>query len=164
MSLIDLDDPNIVVQVLDSSVLASSAEPLNTEPDPLYFELKDQIDGMTLVVTSWLEQVGDHRYTKHVREDLDELNYKLALFLSSLEVPHGHPTIHSVKDERWVHLKEEFAKLKMMVGNLQKPTKRLRRTPSGDEATEAPTIGSSSQRAPISECEAEDTDGAHHGQ
>ena len=66
--------------------------------------------------------------------------------------------------EYWVHLKKEFADCKRMVGNLQEPTKRLRRTPSGDEAAEAPATGSSSQSAPIIECEADDKDRAHHGQ
>ena len=82
MSWIDPDDPDLVVEVLPFST-----GPWNTEPDPSYFELKDHIDGMCLVITSWIEQVGDRRYTKIVREDLEELKYKLAIFLSSLEVP-----------------------------------------------------------------------------
>ena len=163
MSWIDPDDPDLVVEVL-----AFSTGPWNTEPDPLYFELKDQIDGMCLVITSWIEQVGDHRYTKMVREDLEELNYKLSIFLRSLEVPVPDPNYRrmvpdSVR-EYWVHLKKEFADFKRMVGNLQEPTKRLRRTPSGDEAPEAPATGSSSQSAPIIEFEADDKDRAHHGQ
>ena len=161
MSWIDPDDPNLVVQVL-----AFSTGPWNTEPDPLYFELKDQIDGMRLVITSWIEQVGDHRYTTVVRDDMEELSYKLALFLSSLEVPVPDPdSWRKVPDsvhEYWVYLKKEFADFKRMVGNLQEPTKRLRRTPSGDP--EAPATGSSSQSAPIIECEADDKDRAHHGQ
>jgi hypothetical protein len=153
-------------------MMASFTGPWNDEPDPLYFELKDQIDGICFVITSWIEQVGDHRYTQSMRDDLEKLNYKLALFLSSLESPApeslkvpndlGVPEVPN--DEYFEHLKNEFADFKRMVEIMQEPRKRLRHTPSGGEAPDAQMIGSSSQSALTIEADAEDTDCAHHGQ
>ena len=163
----DPDEPNPTVDVL-----SLSTGPLRTDHDPLYFEVKDQLNGMCIIISSWTELVGDHRYTQSMRDDLEELNYKLTLFLSSLERPglqpqhdHSDPLVQDVSNrEIFELLKNEFADFKRMVEIMQEPRKRLRRTPSGGEAPDAQTIGSSSQSALTIDADAEDTDCAHHGQ
>ena len=68
----DPDDPNPTVEVL-----SLSTGHWRTDHDPLYFEVKDQLNGMCIIVSSWIELVGDHRYTQSMRDDLEEFNYKL---------------------------------------------------------------------------------------
>ena len=144
-------------------------------PDPWYFELKGEIEGMCLVAVSWIECVGNHIYTRQLREDVEELNMKMTIFLTSLEYPVpesevpqcndlGNP--YSTKEEYWEHLKDEYQYLSNMFDTMRQPPKRVRRTQFGDESPplESQTIGSSSQRAPTSapppvSVEAEDTDG-----
>ena len=141
---------------------------------------------MCLVATSWIECVGNHIYTRQLREDVEELNMKMTIFLTSLEYPVpesemprcndlGNP--YSTKEEYWEHLKDAFYYLSNMFDNMRTAPKRVRRTPSGDEpplrlrglASSPQTTGSSSQRAPTSalppmSVEAEDTDVDHHAQ
>lgn len=157
MSTIDVDDPNLVVEAL-----IASTEPWNPDPDPRYYELKDEIEGMCLVITSWLGQIGIlHRYTTMVRADLDELLFKLATFLSSLENPvpemYYEDRYPNAIQDYYDSLKKQFADFKEMVANMQMPVKRLRRCPSGDELIEVPAVtgSTSSQRAPIVEVDAE---------
>ena len=139
-------------------------------PDPLYLRLKDEIEGMGLVATSWLECIGQHTYTTQLREEIAEFQLKMTLFLTYLENPvqasETPPGIGSAKEQIWQNLKDEYDVLKDMVDTMQKPPKRVRRTPFGDESPplESQTIGSSSQRAPTSapppvSVEAEDTYG-----
>jgi hypothetical protein len=153
-------------------------------PDPLYFELKDEVEGMCLVATSWLESLGNHIYTRTMREDIEEFQLKMTMFLTSLEypgeqaveVPVGQRARIMTKEEFWGHLKDEYEQLKMLSENIRCAPKRVRRTPSGDEAPNrmnnflsSQTTGSSSQRAPTSApppitTVAEDTDTDHHAQ
>ena len=155
-------------------------------PDPMYFELKEEIEGMRLVATSWIDDVGTHTYTRQMREDIEELQFKMTMFLTSLQYPlpvsenppldaWGNPC--TTKEEYWEHLKDEFDTLRDMVDNMRSAPKRVRRTPSGDEEPRsvrvvdflsALTRGSSSQRAPTTQppipVEAEDEDADHHAQ
>ena len=154
-------------------------------PDPWYFELKDEIEGMCLVATSWIEHIGNHIYTRQMREDIEEFQFKMTMFLTSLEYPKpasetppldefGH--VRTTKEEYWEYLKNEYDVLRRMTDNMRAAPKRVRRTPSGDEAPSrmgnflsSQTTGSSSQRAPTSAPPstapiAEDTDAGHHAQ
>ena len=82
----------------------------------------------------------------------------------------------TTKEEYWEHLKDEYETLRGMADNMRSAPKRVRRTPSGDEAPfrmgnflSSQTTGSSSQRAPTSApppitVVAEDTDADHHAQ
>ena len=45
-------------------------------PDPMYEQLKDEIEGMCLVATSWFECIGNHIYTRQMREDIEEFQLK----------------------------------------------------------------------------------------
>ncbi len=45
-----------------------------TKPDPLYFEVLDQIDGVCLVMMAWLSQLADSRYTREIEVDINELS------------------------------------------------------------------------------------------
>ncbi len=56
-----------------------------TVPDPLFFELKDEIEGMCVVAMSWIQGIGDHIYTRQMREDIEEFELKMTMFLTSLE-------------------------------------------------------------------------------
>jgi hypothetical protein len=154
-------------------------------PDPLYFELKDEVEGMCLVATSWIESFGNHIYTRQMREDIEEFQFKMTMFLTSLEYPKpasetppldDFGNVRTTKEEFWEHLKDEYDTLKRMSDNIRTAPKRVRRTPSGDEAPNrmnnflsSQTTGSSSQRAPTSApppitVGAEDTDADHHAQ
>ena len=153
-------------------------------PDPLYFELKYEVEGMCLVATSWVKSLGNHIYTRTMREDIEEFQLKMTMFLTSLEYPReqavealvGQRARIMTKEEFWGHLKDEYETLKMMSENIRTAPKRVRRTPSGDEAPNrmnnflsSQTTGSSSQRAPTSApppitAVAEDTDTDHHAQ
>ena len=138
-------------------------------PDPLYLRLKDEIEGMGLVATSWLECIGQHTYTTQLREDIVAFQLQITVFVSWLENPNeAQETPHriaSAEEQFWQHLKDEYTELKDMVDTMRQPAaKRVRRNPSGDESPplESQTIGSSSQRAPTSapppvSVEAEDT-------
>ena len=154
-------------------------------PDPWYFELKDEIEGMCLVATTWFEHIGNHIYTRQMREDIEEFQFKMTMFLTSLEYPKpasetppldDFGNVRTTKEEFWEHLKDEYDTLRRMSDNIRTAPKRVRRTPSGDEAPNrmdnflsSQTTGSSSQRAPTSappstEPIAEDTDAGHHAQ
>ena len=154
-------------------------------PDPWYFELKDEIEGMCLVATTWFEHIGNHIYTRQMREDIEEFQFKMTMFLTSLEYPKPASetppldefgNVRTTKEEFWEHLKDEYDTLRRMSDNIRTAPKRVRRTPSGDEAPNrmdnflsSQTTGSSSQRAPTSapppiSVESEDTDADHHGQ
>ena len=134
-------------------------------PDPWYFELKDEIEGMCLVATTWFEHIGNHIYTRQMREDIEEFQFKMTMFLTSLEYPTPASETPSL---------DAF-------GNMRTAPKRVRRTPSGDEAAVLGVIavrlehlissqaaGSTSHRAPTAppstEPIAEDTDAEHHAQ
>jgi hypothetical protein len=151
----------------------------------LCFELKDEIEGMCLVATSWIECIGNHIYTRQMREDIEEFQLKMTMFLTSLEYPVPASEIpplddfgnrRTTKEEYWEHLKDEYETLRGMADNMRSAPKRVRRTPSGDESPfrldnflSSQTTGSSSQRAPTSapppiSVEAEDTDADHHAQ
>ena len=104
-----------------------------TAPHPFYFEVVDQIDGMCLVMMAWLSQLADSRYTREIKTDISELTTKVIMFKSSLEMPSTNPEFVRNYDAEWGELKVEFEGLKHLVEALQLPTKRLRRTPSGDE-------------------------------
>ena len=159
-------------------------------PDPLYFELKDEVEGMCLVATSWVEDIGNHIYTRQMREDIEEFQFKMTMFLTSLEYP--KPTsetpsldefgnVRTTKEEYWEYLKDEYDVLRRMTDNMRTAPKRVRRTPSGDEAVllgvigvqlehfiSSQAAGSTSHRAPTAppstEPIAEDTDAEHHAQ
>ena len=158
-------------------------------PDPLFFEKKDEIEGMGVVAMSWIECIGNHIYTRQMREDIEEFELKMTMFLTSLEYPVPASEIppldefgnrRTTKEEYWEHLKSEYETLRIMVDNMRSAPKRVRRTPSGDESPllrnvrlvdflSSQTTGSSSQRAPTSapppiSVEAEDTDADHHAQ
>jgi len=154
-------------------------------PDPWYFELKDEIEGMCLVATTWFEHIGNHIYTRQMREDIEEFQFKMTMFLTSLEYPKPASetppldefgNVRTTKEEYWEYLKDEYNMLKKVADNMRTAPKRVRRTPSGDEAPNrmdnflsSQTTGSSSQRAPTSappstEPIAEDTDAEHHAQ
>ena len=160
-------------------------------PDPLYFELKDEVEGMCLVATSWIEHIGNHIYTRQMREDIEEFQFKMTMFLTSLEYPKPASEtppldefgeVRTTKEEYWEYMKDEYDVLRRMTDNMRTAPKRVRRTPSGDEAQtlgvlsvrldnliSSQTTGSTSQRAPTSappstEPTAEDTDVGHHAQ
>ena len=155
-------------------------------PDPMYSQLKEEIEGMCLVATSWFECIGNHIYTRQMREDIEEFQFKCTMFLTSLQYPlpvSENPPLDAwgnqctTKEEYWEHLKDEFDTLRGMVDNMRSAPKRVRRTPSGDESPRnvqlvdsrsAQTSGSSSQRAPTTQppisIEAEDEDADHHAQ
>ena len=112
-------------------------------PDPWYFELKNEIEGMVLVAETWIEHIGNHVYTRQMREDIEEFLFKMTMFLTSLEYP--KPTsetpsldefgnVRTTKEEYWEYLKDEYNMLKKVADNMRTAPKRVRRTPSGDEA------------------------------
>ena len=159
-------------------------------PDPLYFELKDEVEGMCLVATSWIESFGNHIYTRQMREDIEEFQFKMTMFLTSLEYPtpasetpslDAFGNVRTTKEEYWEYLKDEYNMLKKVADNMRTAPKRVRRTPSGDEAAvrgvfavrlehliSSQAAGSTSHRAPTAppstEPIAEDTDAEHHAQ
>ena len=117
----------------------------NAVPDPMYLELKDEIEGMSLVATSWIDVVGNHTYMRQLREDIEELQVNMTMFMTSLQDPRpttplddwGNP--RTTKEEYWEHLKDEFETLSNMVDTMRSAPKRVRRTPSGDDADAEPT-------------------------
>ena len=152
-------------------------------PDPLYFELKEEIEGMCLVATTWFEFIGNHIYTRQMREDIEEFQFKMTMFLTSLEYPtpasetpslDAFGNVRTTKEEYWEYLKDEYNTLRRMTDNMRTAPKRVRRTPSGDEAVlldrfiSSQAAGSTSQRAPTAPPStapiAEDTDAEHHAQ
>jgi hypothetical protein len=192
----DDDDDDIELIGVAPADLRMVTMPLNSRPgpndtgpppvpDPWFFELKDEIEGMCLVATTWFEHIGNHIYTRQMREDIEEFQFKMTMFLTSLEYPKpasetppldefGH--VRTTKEEYWEYLKDEYDVLRRMTDNMRPAPKRVRRTPSGDEAPirmdnfiSSQTTGSTSQRAPTSappstEPIAEDTDAGHHAQ
>ena len=111
-------------------------------PDPWYFELKDEIEGMCLVATTWFEHIGNHIYTRQMREDIEEFQFKMTMFLTSLEYPKPASetppldefgNVRTTKEEYWEYLKDEYNMLKKVADNMRTAPKRVRRTPSGDE-------------------------------
>ena len=174
----DHDDDRVeLVRVNLLSTGSTATDPIEPQrtgfppvPDPLDWGLKDEIEGMCLVAASWLQCIGQHTYTTQLREDIEQFQMQMTLFLTWLEHPNTSQEtpqrIASAKMEYWQDLKDEYAELKDMVDTMRQPAKRVRRNPSGDESPplESQTIGSSSQRAPTSapppvSVEAEDTDG-----
>lgn len=112
---------------------------------------------MCLVATSWLEYIGNHVYTTKLREDIQEFQLTMTLFLSSLQYPRAADFAMSrtTKEEHWERLKSEYDALRITVDNMRMlpNPKRLRRTSSGDESpivSSSQTTGSSSQGAPTS--------------
>ena len=122
-----------------------------------------------------------------MRQDIEEFQFKMTMFLTSLEYPtpasetpslDAFGNVRTTKEEFWEHLKDEYDTLRRMSDNIRTAPKRVRRTPSGDEAPNplenlrflsSQTTGSSSQRAPTSApppitVGAEDTDADHHAQ
>ena len=123
-------------------------------PDPMYEQLKDEIEGMCLVATSWIESIGNHIYMRQTRVDIEELQVNMIEFLSTLQYPIppcaflASPVFENRPDEAlrvyvanrtlkneddWDLLKQEFETLRVMVDNMRSAPKRVRRTPSGDE-------------------------------
>jgi len=197
----DDDDDDIELIGVAPADLRMVTMPLNSRPgpndtgpppvpDPWYFELKDEIEGMCLVATTWFEHIGNHIYTRQMREDIEEFQFKMTMFLTSLEYP--KPTsetpsldefgnVRPTKEEYWEYLKDEYDVLRRMTDNMRTAPKRVRRTPSGDEAVllgviavqlehliSSQAAGSTSHRAPTAppstEPIAEDTDAEHHAQ
>jgi hypothetical protein len=112
-------------------------------PDPWYFELKNEIEGMVLVAETWIEHIGNHVYTRQMREDIEEFLFKMEQFLTSLEYPKPASetppldrfgNVRTTKEEYWEHLTDEYNMLKKVADNMRTAPKRVRRTPSGDEA------------------------------
>ena len=138
-------------------------------PDPWYFELKEEIEGMCLVATTWFEAIGNHIYTRQMHEDIEEFQLKMTKFLTSLEYPKpasetplldDFGNVRTTKEEYWEHLRDEYDVLRM-TDNMRTAPKRVRRTPSGDEPvrlgviavqleplTSSQAVGSTSHRAP----------------
>lgn len=121
----DVDESDVVY--LGSQI---DGEPLM---HPFYFEVVDQIEGACLVMVGWLSKLEDSRYTTEVRTDIAELQMKVTMLKSSLETPSLNPELVRNYQAEWDEIKLEFENLKQIVDGLQIPTKRLRRTPSGDE-------------------------------
>ena len=141
-------------------------------PDPWYFELKEEIEGMCLVATTWFEAIGNHIYTRQMHEDIEEFQFKMTKYLTALEYPKPASetplldefgNVRTTKEEFWEHLKNEYDVLRRMTDNMRMRTapKRVRRTPSGDEPvrlgviavqleplTSSQAVGSTSHRAP----------------
>ena len=112
-------------------------------PDPWFFELKDEIEGMCLVATTWFEHIGNHIYTRQMREDIEEFQFKMTMFLTSLEHPKPASetppldefgNVRTTKEEYWEYLKDEYNMLKKVADNMRTAPKRVRRSRSGDEA------------------------------
>ena len=126
-------------------------------PDSFYLGLKDEHEGMCLVAASWLPCIGPHRYATQLREDIEEFQKQMTLFVTWCEnVNTSNDTpqrIASAKMNYWQDLKDEYAELKDMVNTMRQPAKRVRRNPSGDASPPlmSRTTGSSSQRAPTRE-------------
>ena len=78
-------------------------------PDPLYWGLKDEIEGMCLVAASWLQCIGQHTYTTQLREDIEQFQMQMTLFLTWLEHPNTSQDtpqrIASATMEYWQDLK-----------------------------------------------------------
>ena len=191
----DVDDDIFLIGVAPGD-LRMVTMPLNSRPgpndtgpppvpDPWYIELKDEIEGMCGVAKTWFEHIGNHVYTRQITEDIEEFQFKMTMFLTSLEYPKPASetppldefgNVRTTKEEYWEYLKDEYNMLKKVADNMRTAPKRVRRTPSGDEAPirmdnfiSSQTIGSTSQRAPTSappstEPIAEDTDDGHHAQ
>jgi hypothetical protein len=112
-------------------------------PDPWYFELKNEIEGMVLVAETWIEHIGNHVYTRQMREDIEEFQFKMTMFLTSLEYPKPASetppldefgNVRTTKEEYWEYLKDEYNMLKKVADNMRTAPKRVRRSRSGDEA------------------------------
>ncbi len=112
-------------------------------PDPWYFALKEQIKGMCLVATTWFEEIGNHIYTRQMREDIAEFQMKMNEFLTSLQYPKPASetpplddwgNVRTTKEEYWEYLQDEFHVLTQLADNMRTAPKRARRTRSGDEA------------------------------
>ena len=144
-------------------------------PDPWYFELKNEIEGMCLVAETWIEHIGNHLYTRQMREDIEEFQFKMEMFLTSLEYPvpaseipalNKFGDVPTTKVEYWEYLKGEYDVLNTMTDNIRTAPKRVHRTPSADAAVlevlaahrldrmrrrrMSQTTGSTSQTAPTS--------------
>ena len=158
----DHDDDRVeLVRVNLLSTGSTATDPIESQrtgfppvPDPLYFELKDEVEGMCLVAASWLQCIGQHTYTTQLREDIEQFQMQMTVLLTWLEHPNtsqaSQQQIASAKMDYWQDLKDEYAELKDMVNTMRQPAKRVRRNPSGDESPPlmSLTTGSSSQRAP----------------
>ena len=158
----DHDDDRVeLVRVNLLSTGSTATDPIESQrtgfppvPDPLYWELKDEIEGMCLVAASWLQCIRQHTYTTQLREDIEQFQMQMTVLLTWLEHPNTSQAspqqIASAKMDYWQDLKDEYAELKDMVNTMRQPAKRVRRNPSGDESPPlmSRTTGSSSQRAP----------------
>ena len=112
-------------------------------PDPWYIELKDEIEGMCGVAKTWVEHIGNHVYTRQITEDIEEFQFKMTMFLTSLEYPKPASetppldefgNVRTTKEEYWEYLKDEYNMLKKVADNMRTAPKRVRRTRAGDEA------------------------------
>ena len=119
-------------------------------PDPLYFELKNEIEGMCLVAETWFEHIGNHIYTRQMRDDIEEFLFKMEMFLTSLEYPvpaseipplDEFGDVPTTKVDYWEYLKDEYDVLNTMTDNMRTAPKRVHRTPSGDEAAVLGVLG-----------------------
>ena len=178
----DVDDDIFLIGVAPGD-LRMVTMPLNSRPgpndtgpppvpDPWYFELKNEIEGMVLVAETWIEHIGNHIYTRQMREDIEEFQFKMTMFLTSLEYPKPASetppldefgNVRTTKEEYWEYLKDEYNMLKKVADNMRTAPKRVRRSRSGDEAAwqgvfavrlehliSSLAAGSTSQTAPTS--------------
>jgi hypothetical protein len=139
------------------------------EPDPVYFEVKDELESMCLVATSWLECMGNHENTTMFRTTIERFQITMRSFLDTLHYPRPSDWMGDRRtvEEMYEQMKRNFDELKIMVDNMRIPT-------SGIESmivTSSQTTRSNSQGAPTSapvhwvSIEAEDMDAdSHHAQ
>jgi hypothetical protein len=107
-----------------------------------------------------------------MREDIEEFQFKMTMFLTSLEYPKPASetppldefgNVRTTKEEYWEYLKDEYDVLRRMTDNMRTAPKRVRRSRSGDEAAwqgvfavrlehliSSLAAGSTSQTAPTS--------------